>query len=491
MLSVSPFILCGGSGTRLWPLSREAYPKQFHRILGAETLFQQACLRFANPFFNEVVVIGHYRHRFLVADQLSGLGISAKIILEPRSRSTAPAACIAALMTAAQDPNALVLVAPSDHVMGGADAVKAAIENGARAALSGSLVLFGVVPDRPHTGYGYIDTGRAEGPILTVKRFVEKPSRAVAEALVAAGSGYWNAGIFLCRADKLVELMAAHVPTVLSACRSAVSEAREDLAFTILGETYADAPTISLDRGVAEKTAEVACVPLGSSWSDVGSWSAIWNVLEKDECGNAAHGDAEIMLESTRNSLAYSDEPCLVLLGVENLVVVAMGDAVLVTSKSYAENVKGIVEQLKNNGSSHVLEHNRVYRPWGWYQTLSRGDRYQVKCIMVKPGGKLSLQSHQHRAEHWVVVEGALEVTKGDKTELLTENQSTYIAIGKLHRLTNPGKVPAILIEVQSGPYLDENDIIRYEDIYGRGGDGRDRSGGHAVSAPQTQKPDE
>lgn len=472
MGDISPFILCGGSGTRLWPLSREAFPKQFHRLTGAETLFQQTCRRFDGPPFRDVTVLSNRRHRFLIAEQLEELGVpAAGIVLEPTSRNTAPAACIAALIASERGPDALTLVAPSDHMLADTKIFIAAVEAGIEAAEAGALVTFGVSPDCPHTGYGYIETDRGNRPVLDAKRFVEKPSHEAAEAYLDAGGFYWNAGIFLFRAGVLLELMQKHAPEILSACRLALAGATSDLAFKILGEAYAQAPTISLDYAIAEKASNIACVPLLTPWSDIGSWSALWTFMDKDEAGNVTQGSGKVILDSTQNSFAYSDEACVALLGVKDVVVVVTDDAVLVASKDYAEEVKNIVEHLKGNGSSHALQHNRVYRPWGWYQTLNRGDRYQVKCIMVKPGGKLSLQSHYHRSEHWVVVKGTLEVSSGEETELLAENQSTYIPIGKPHRLANPGKIPAFLIEVQSGPYLDESDIVRYEDAYGRGAD--------------------
>jgi mannose-1-phosphate guanylyltransferase/mannose-6-phosphate isomerase len=467
---IAPFILCGGSGTRLWPLSREAFPKQFHKLTGVETLFQQTCRRFAGDLFGDLFVLSNHRHRFLVAEQLEELGLPAtNIVLEPVSRNTAPAACIAALIASEADPDRLVLLAPSDHMIADGDAFATAVRAAIEPARAGALVTFGITPDCPHTGYGYIETERGEGPALKVKRFVEKPSREAAEAYLAAGGFYWNAGIFLFRASVLLTLIERLAPDILAACRKALAGAVEDLTFKVLGEAYGGAPSISLDYAIAERAPNMACVPLATSWSDVGSWSAVWSFMAKDATGNVTRGEGEIILEATRNSFAYSEQPCVALLGVENLVVVAMEDAVLVASKDYAEQVKGIVEQLKGRGRTHALQHNRVYRPWGWYQTLNRGDRYQVKCIMVKPGGKLSLQSHHHRSEHWVVVKGTLEVTKGEETELLSENQSTYIPIGEPHRLANPGKIPAFLIEVQSGAYLDESDIVRFEDIYRRG----------------------
>jgi mannose-1-phosphate guanylyltransferase/mannose-6-phosphate isomerase len=472
MSRISPFILCGGSGSRLWPLSREAFPKQFHRLTDAHTLFQQTCRRFASSLFDDLTILSNRRHRFLIAEQLEEIGTStARIVLEPTSRNTAPAACIAALIASERDPSALVMIVPSDHVFAETKSFLAAVEVGIEAAQAGALVTFGVTPDCPHTGYGYIETDKSNGPVLNVRRFVEKPSQSAAEAYLDAGGFYWNAGIFLFRADVLMDLIETHSPEILAACRPALESATSDLTFTILGEAYAKAPSISIDYAVAEKAQNMTCVPLTTSWSDIGSWSALWEFAGKDTSGNVARGEGEIILQSTENCFTYSDKACVAVLGMKDVVVVATEDAVLVASKAYAEEVKTIVEHLKSNGASHVLQHNRVYRPWGWYQTVNQGERYQVKCIMVKPRGKLSLQSHYHRSEHWVVVRGTLEVTKGEHTELLTENQSTYIPIGKLHRLANPGKIPAFLIEVQSGPYLDEQDIVRYEDVYGRGAD--------------------
>jgi mannose-1-phosphate guanylyltransferase/mannose-6-phosphate isomerase len=469
MRDISPFILCGGSGTRLWPLSREAFPKQFHKLTGAETLFQQTCRRFTGDLFGDLFVLSNHRHRFLIAEQLEASGLPAtNIVLEPVSRNTAPAACIAALLAVDADPDRLVLLSPSDHMIADTDAFATAVTAGLGPARAGALVIFGITPDSPHTGYGYIEA-EGDGPVLTVKRFVEKPSREAAEAYLDQGGFYWNAGIFLFRAKVLLELFETDAPDILAACRLALQGAVEDLTFKVLGEAYGRAPSISLDYAIAERAPNIACVPLTGSWSDAGSWSAVWNFMDKDVTGNVTQGEGEIILEATRNSFAYSEQPCVALLGMENVVVVAMEDAVLVASKDYAEQVKGVVEQLKSNGRSHALQHNRVYRPWGWYQTLNRGERYQVKCIMVKPGGKLSLQSHHHRSEHWIVVKGTLEVTKGAETVLLSENQSTYIPIGEPHRLANPGKIPAFLIEVQSGSYLDESDIVRLDDIYGRG----------------------
>jgi len=469
MRKVLPFILCGGAGTRLWPLSREAYPKQFHRLTGPETLFQQTCRRLSGPLFGDLFVLSNYRHRFLVAEQLEEIGLPAKnIVLEPVSRNTAPAACIAALIASRADADALVLLAPSDHMIADPGAFARAVEVGVPAADAGALVTFGVEPDCPHTGYGYIETEPGEGPDRKVKRFVEKPSRKAAEQYLDAGGFYWNAGIFLFKAATMLDLLKAHAPHILEACRTSLDAATEDLTFRVLNGAYGDAPAISLDYAVAEKAPNMRCVPLKTSWSDVGSWEALWSFMAKDAAGNVVQGEGQVILENTSNSLAFSDHACVALVGVENLVVVAMEDAVLVAAKDHSEQIKLVVQYLKGDGGDLALQHNRVYRPWGWYQSLNRGARYQVKCIMVKPGGKLSLQSHHHRSEHWVVVTGTVEVTRGEEVAMLSENESTYIPIGKKHRLANPGKIPAFLIEVQSGAYLDEDDIVRFDDIYRR-----------------------
>jgi mannose-1-phosphate guanylyltransferase/mannose-6-phosphate isomerase len=473
MPEVWPFVLCGGAGTRLWPLSREAFPKQFHRLVGPETLFQQTCRRLTGDLFRDLTVLSNHRHRFLIVEQLDEIcGQAPRIVLEPVGHNTAPAACIAALQTAKSDPEAFVLLAPSDHMIAEASVFADAVKAGLGAARDGALVVFGVEPDCPHTGYGYIEIeapdASAPGDPVAVKRFVEKPSREAAEAYLDSGRFCWNAGIFLCKASTLLNLFETHAPAVLGACRAALAEAKSDLGFLVLGDAYASSPSISLDYAIAENATKLACVPLRTPWSDVGSWSALWNLMEKTEAGNALQGEGEIILEDTRDSLIYCDHGCVALVGVENLVVVATEDSVLVASREEAEAVRDIVERLKGNGRANVLEHNRVYRPWGWYQILNRGERYQVKCIMVKPGGRLSLQSHHHRSEHWVVVKGTLEVSKDEERQLLSENESTFIPIGKKHRLANPGRIPALLIEVQSGAYLDEDDIVRFDDMYGR-----------------------
>jgi mannose-1-phosphate guanylyltransferase/mannose-6-phosphate isomerase len=442
-------------------------PKQFHRLTGPDTLFQQTCQRLSGPLFGDLHVLSNYRRRFLVVDQLEEIGAPAGgIVIEPEGRNTAPAACIASLIAADVDKDALVLLAPSDHMIGDKEGFAHAIESGAEAAEAGGLIVFGVEPDCPHTGYGYIETEAGNCIELKVKPFVEKPDLATAEEYLDAGGFHWNAGIFLFKASTMLDFLATHAPEIIEACRKALKGATEDANFGVLGSAYREAPSISLDYAVAEKAGNVMrCVPLKTNWNDVGSWSALWNFMDKDADGNVVKGEGEIILEGTRDSLVYSDDACVALVGVENIVVVAMDDAVLLRS---AEVIKRVVDYLKGNGGELALQHNRVYRPWGWYQSLNRGDRYQVECIMVRPNGKLSLQSHHHRSEHWVVVTGTVEVTRDDEVAMFSENQSTYIPIGEKHRLTNPGKIPALLIEVQSGPYLNEDNIVRYDDIYRR-----------------------
>jgi len=466
---ISPFILSGGAGTRLWPLSREALPKQFHKLAWQETLFQQTCRRLTGDLFTDPIILSNQHHRFLIAEQLEEAGIKpAAIVLEPVGRNTAPAACIAALLASRSDPDALVLLVPSDQMIPDAAAFVRAISVGATEAEKGAFVVFGIEPDCPHTGYGYVETEKSNSRVLKVRRFVEKPSREVAEEFIDAGNFYWNAGIFLFKSATLIDLIKKLVPEVLEACRDALNEVTDDVGFLRLNCSYAKAPPIALDYAVAEKASNMQCVPLNTPWSDMGSWSSLWSLLEKDSTGNVALGEGEILLEQTRNSLAYSDHACVALVGVSDTIVVATEDAVLVVSKDYAESVKKIVEHLKGNGRSHTLHHSRVYRPWGWYQSINKGSRYQVKCIMVKPGAKLSLQSHFHRSEHWVIVTGTLEVTKGDEVELLSENQSTFIPIGKKHRLATPRKIPAFIIGGQPPPYLAQDALVRFEDVYHR-----------------------
>ena len=467
---IYPFILCGGSGSRLWPLSRSAYPKQFQPLAGDLSLLQQSYRRVTADGFAAVSVLCNVDHRFLVAEQVQQLGLGdTTIILEPASRNTAPAGLTAALSASRHDANALVLLMPSDHAIRNDDAFRTSIQRGMAAALAGNIVTFGVNPDKPETGYGYIDTGAGSGDgSLSVNRFVEKPPKEKAQAYLEAGNFLWNAGIFLFSAKTMIDAFAEHAPDTLGHARSAFEKATTDLDFLRLDPAeYALCEDTSLDYAILEKTSAIACVPLESDWSDVGSWHALWEIGDKDSAGNVVRGDA--VLHDTRNSYVQSPEGvCLALVGMEDVIAVATHDAILIAPKERAQDVRHIVDDLKARGREEVTHHKRVYRPWGWYEQRGEGQRFQVKYLMVKPGAKLSLQSHHHRAEHWIVVSGTAEVVVDDKTFLLTENESTYIPLGARHRLGNPGRVPALLVEVQSGSYLGEDDIVRYEDDFNR-----------------------
>lgn len=467
MSHVQPFILSGGAGTRLWPLSREAYPKQFLKLFGEHSLLQQACLRVAGDGFSAPTILANNDHRFLAGEQLQDIGVEpAAIVLEPCARNTAPAALVAALIAEGRDRDGLVLLMPSDHVIPEHGLFEAAVEAGAAAAREGRLVTFGIRPDAPETGYGYIEIETGDG-CVDVRRFVEKPDRETAQSYLDTGNYVWNAGIFLYAAGAMIAEFEKQAPDILDACRASLEKAQSDLDFLRLdAEAYGECRSISLDYAIMENAEGIRCVPYDGRWSDLGSWTALWDVLDKDDAGNVGQGD--VVFTDTRDSFAYSENQVLCLLGMENVFAVATQDAILLAPKDRAQDVKTVVETLKASDRSEVTEHSRVYRPWGWYQGLSQGDRFQVKCLMVKPGGRLSLQSHYHRSEHWVVVSGTAQVTVGDETVLMTENESTYIPLGSRHRLENPGKVPAYLIEVQSGRYLGEDDIVRYEDVYNR-----------------------
>ena len=462
-----PVILSGGSGTRLWPLSREAFPKQFLALVGSDSMLQATWRRVAPLASGAPIVVAGEAHRFMVAEQLREAGCdAATILLEPLARNTAPAIAAAALEATREGDDPLLLVLPSDHAIADADAFRAAVRAASQAAESGALVTFGIVPTGPETGYGYIKASAGEG-VRAVERFVEKPDAATAAAYVASGDYAWNSGMFLFRASAYLAELERHQPAMLAACREALLRARRDVDFVRLDATaFAASPSDSIDYAVMEKTAHAAVLAIDAGWNDVGSWAALWQVAEQDGQGNAHHGD--VVAEDCRDTLAWGDGRLLALLGLRDVVVVDTADAVLVAHKDRVQDVKGIVAELKRRARPETSLHRKVYRPWGHYDSVDVGERFQVKRITVKPGAALSLQMHHHRAEHWIVVSGTAKVTRGDEVILLGENQSTYIPLGVRHRLENPGVVPLELVEVQSGSYLGEDDIVRFEDVYGR-----------------------
>ncbi len=466
-----PLILSGGSGTRLWPVSRKNLPKQFLALAGKGTLFQQTVARTRQlPDVAAPIVVASEDHRFLAADQLLEAGIEgAAIVLEPLARNTAPAIALGALQALQRDPEALLLVLPADHLIGDTQAFVDAVMQAMPLAEQDWLVTFGIRPDRPDTGFGYIRRIEAiDDHGYRVGQFVEKPDLATAESYLADGGYDWNSGMFLFKASRYLEELDAHAPEMLAAVRAAHAKASTDLDFVRIDrEAFAQVPDNSIDYAVMEKTQRAAVIPVSCGWSDIGSWSALWLTGEKDAQGNLCEGDT--MCVDTHNSLLRSHERhLLATVGVDDLIVVTTPDATLVAHRDAAQDVKKIVEQLKAAGRSEHALHRVVYRPWGNYDSLEAGERFQVKRIHVKPGASLSLQKHHHRAEHWIVVSGTAEVTCDDKVFLLTENQSTYIPLGSRHRLRNPGKLALELIEVQSGSYLGEDDIVRFDDVYGR-----------------------
>jgi mannose-1-phosphate guanylyltransferase/mannose-6-phosphate isomerase len=468
-VKIYPVILSGGSGTRLWPMSRAALPKQLLALNGARTMIQDTVLRAQMPGAQPPILLCSESHRFLVAEQMQQIGVTPKaIVLEPFGRNTAPAAAIAALAVAAENPQGVILLLSSDHVITDEPAFHAAVAAASKAAEQGRIVTFGMTPETPETGYGYVQRGENVAPgVDAVKRFAEKPDRATAESYLASGDYFWNGGMFMFRADVLLDELRRHEPGLVEACEATLASATHDLDFIRLGaKEFETAKSISIDYAVMEKTDKAAVVPCAIGWSDVGAWSALWALQSRDGDGNVIQGD--VLLHDTADSFVRSEKGLTALVGVKDIVVVVTDDAVLVADKHRAQDVKAIVDQLKLAERPELLEHKVVFRPWGSYQGIDAGDGYQVKQIVVKPGGRLSLQSHRHRAEHWIVVQGTAQVTCDDKVFLLQENQSTYIPLGAKHRLENPGKVPLRLIEVQSGGYLGEDDIVRYDDAYGR-----------------------
>ena len=473
---IVPVILSGGSGTRLWPLSRKLYPKQLLPLVGEQTMLQDTVrrldgvARLARP-----MVVCNESHRFLVAEQLRNLGIEHQgILLEPVGRNTAPAVAVAAMQLLVDEDNAaddaVLLILPADHVIRDADAFRAAVDVGARAAASGSLVTFGVVPSSVETGYGYIRMGEDKGEgAFGVAEFVEKPDAATAKTYVDSGQYLWNSGMFMFKARAWLEELEKFAPDMVTCCREAVADAARDLDFVRLAvEAFERSPGDSIDYAVMEKTDRAVVVPLDAGWSDVGNWSSLHAAHDSDEHNNVKVGD--VILESSKDCYVHATSRMVAAVGLDDHVVVETADAVMVAPKARAQDVKALVERLREQGRGESNLHREVFRPWGSYDSIDMGERFQVKRLVVKPGAILSLQKHHHRAEHWIVVTGTAEITRDDEVFLLTENQSTYIPLGAVHRIANPGKVPLEIIEVQSGSYLGEDDIVRFEDTYGRAG---------------------
>jgi mannose-1-phosphate guanylyltransferase/mannose-6-phosphate isomerase len=477
-ITIQPVIMAGGSGTRLWPLSRAAHPKQFLVLtVDNRSLFQQAAARMQDLAAPDLAVagpliIGNEEHRFLVLDQLRELNIApAAVLLEPVGRNTAPALALAALQASEGGADPVLVVTPADQTVTDAPAFTAALQTAVRAAAGGAIVVLGITPDRPETGYGYLKSAAGDGAAQLLE-FVEKPDLATAKAYVADGSYHWNSGLFVLKASVWLRALQAFRPDIHEACAAAWADRQRDGAFVRPDKAaFAAVPAESIDYAVMERCPksdafDIRMVPLDAGWSDLGAWDAVWQVAPKDAQGNAHVGDA--VLQSSRNSLVHATSRLVSVVGLDDVVVIETPDAVLVTRRDHSQAVKEIVGHLGREGRSELSQHRKVHRPWGWYDGVDAGARFQVKRIMVKPGASLSLQKHHHRAEHWIVVTGTAEVTCGSQKLLLSENQSTYIPLGEVHRLANPGKVPLEIIEVQSGAYLGEDDIVRFEDNYGR-----------------------
>lgn len=469
---IVPVILSGGSGTRLWPLSREAYPKQFLPLVDQNTMLQNTALRIAGlADVAAPLVVCNQEHRFMVAEQLRAIGIQpATAILEPVGRNTAPAVAVAALHAQCDGADPTLLILPADHVIADVEGFRAAVRQVATHAEAGRLITFGIVPTAPETGYGYIKAGAPldDSGVCAVERFVEKPDADTAQTYLRSGAYSWNSGMFMFRASAFLAELERLAPTMLAACQQALATGRADRDFLWLDRAaFAACPKDSIDYAVMEKTDHAVVLPLEVGWNDVGSWSALWEVGERNGDGNIARGD--VIEVDTRDSYVDATSRLVATVGVEHLVVVETADAVLVATKDRVQDVKTVVDRLKARRRPEGSSHRKVYRPWGFYDSIDLDQRFQVKRIMIKPGACISSQMHHHRAEHWVVVSGTARVHRGDEEYLLTENQSTYIPVGVPHRLTNPGKIPLEIIEVQSGSYLGEDDIVRFEDIYGRG----------------------
>jgi len=467
---IYPVILSGGVGSRLWPTSRALYPKQLLPLVSEKAMLLETAIRVAGDGFADPLIVSNDEHRFIIAQQMHEAGVTPLAhILEPVGRNTAPAAAAAAAFIQARDPQGVLLILPADHHIANVDAFKAAIVHGAELASAGKLVTFGVLPTGPETGYGYIKRGAklADGSAYAVERFVEKPDAETAREYLDDGGYDWNAGIFMFRADTIIEEMRAHCPEIVACAAEAVVKGARDLDFLRLeSASFSACPSDSIDYAVMEHTSSAAVVPVDMGWSDIGSWSALWEIGEKDEAGNVLSGD--VIVEDTKNCLVRSESGLAATIGVENLVIVDTGDVLLVASRDRVQDVKKIVERVASAGRTEHHAHKRVHRPWGYYESVNEGERHQVKHLLVYPGASLSLQMHHHRAEHWVVVRGRAEVTVGEERRILEENESVYIPVGTTHRLANPGDEALSIIEVQSGSYLGEDDIVRFDDVYGR-----------------------
>ena len=465
---IYPVVMAGGSGSRLWPMSRELYPKQFLSLVGEKTLLQETLERLEGLHTAPPVLICNDAHRFLAAEQLRQIGLlNHNIILEPVGRNTAPAIALAALTALKSNKDALLLVLAADHSIAKAEEFQKAVKLATPTAEAGELITFGIVPTHAETGYGYIQRGTAIGDLYQVEQFVEKPDITTAEGYVSSGRYYWNSGMFLFRADRYLEELQTYRSDIYEACLASIQNIQDDLDFIrIDAQAFEQCPSESVDYAVMEKTSRALVVPLDAGWNDVGAWSALWDLGQKDSHGNVHKGD--VMLHNTQSSYIHAENALVATVGVKDLIIVQTKDALLVADKSQVQDVKSIVTQIKNQSREEYKLHREVYRPWGVYDSVDNGHRYQVKRITVKPGQKLSVQMHHHRAEHWIVVSGTANVTVDGETKLITENESIYIPIGSVHALENPGKIPLELIEVQTGSYLGEDDIVRFEDRYGR-----------------------
>ena len=470
MRKIQPVIMCGGSGTRVWPESRETLPKQFIPLVGEKSTFQTTMQMLADPAFETPIIISNKDYRFLLADQLREIGAEAEIILEPTRRDSGPAVAVAAGLAARRASDTVVVVLAADHVVRDRPGLVQLCKKAGDAAAEGYIVTLGIKPDNPATGYGYLRPGApiaAGSEVLKLEAFVEKPDRETAQKYIDAGY-YWNSGNFIFRADVMQSEIAQFEPAMAEAAEAAIEGAQKDLGFLVLdGEAFERAPKKSIDYAVMEKTDKAALIPADIGWSDVGTWRAVWELSERDEAGNSVRGNAVVM--DAHNVHVRSEEILTTVVGVDDVIVVTTQDAVLVLSHEHGDQVKQLVDQLKTENRREAGEHKRIFRPWGYYQSIDGGQRYQVKRIVVKPGERLSLQKHFHRAEHWIVVRGTAEVGRDEEVHLVHENESIYLPIGCKHRLTNPGKIDLELIEVQTGSYLGEDDIVRFQDVYNRG----------------------